>query len=168
MIFSKTPSEENGFKAFDYEKVCAMVIFFARKSNQLLKTKLLKLLNYSDMIFYKENGTSISGSRYIHFPYGPVMENFDLIFGKMASDNIVRIDIVYEGVYEKHQVVPETQMPEGILSDSELEVLERIYNKFAYFCSVEISDYSHAEKGYSSTKQGEIISYTYAKNINLD
>ena len=38
------------------KKMCAMVLFFAHKSNELLKTKLMKLLNYSDMIFYKENG----------------------------------------------------------------------------------------------------------------
>ena len=30
-----------------------MVLFFANKSAELLKTKLMKLLNYSDMIFYK-------------------------------------------------------------------------------------------------------------------
>lgn len=168
MFFSKVPSEENGFKAFDYEKVCAMVIFFAQRNNELLKTKLLKLLNYSDMIFYKENGISISGSRYVHLPYGPVMENFDMLFGKMANDNIARIDVICEGRYEKHQVVPEAQIPEGALSDSELEVLERIHNKFIDFGSVEISNYSHAEKGYSSTSQGEIISYTYAKDINLN
>ena len=62
-FFSETPCEENGFKAFDYEKLCAMVLFFANKSTELLKTKLMKLLNYSDMIFYKENGISISGLR---------------------------------------------------------------------------------------------------------
>ena len=54
LLFTKSPSIENGFKNFDYEKLCAMVLFFAHKSNQLLKTKLLKLLNYSDMIFYQE------------------------------------------------------------------------------------------------------------------
>lgn len=53
-IFSKVPCEENGFKGFDYEKLCAMVLFFAHKSPELLKTKLMKLLNYSDMIYYKE------------------------------------------------------------------------------------------------------------------
>lgn len=168
MFFLKTPSEENGFKAFDYEKVCAMVLFFAQKNNELLKTKLLKLLNYSDMIFYKENGVSMSGSRYVHLPYGPVMENFDILFGKMAADKIARIDVICEGQYEKHQIVPETPIPEGVLSDSELAVLERINNKFMDFGSVEISNYSHAEKGYSSTSQGEIISYSYAKDMNLN
>jgi hypothetical protein len=59
-------------------------------------------------------------------------------------------------------------MPEGILSASELDVLERIYEKFADFGSVDISNYSHKEKGYSSTKKGEIISYAYAKDIQLN
>ncbi|WP_249029542.1 type II TA system antitoxin MqsA family protein [Tannockella kyphosi] len=167
MLFPKELSEENGFKCFDYEKVCAMVLFFANKNTELLKTKLLKLLNYADMIYYKENGVSITGSRYIHLPYGPVMENSDILFGKMTDDHIARIDVIYEGKYEKHQVVPEELFPEGVLTDAELSVLERIYTRFVDFGSVEISNYSHEEKGYASTKHREIISYSYAKYIDL-
>lgn len=167
-FFSGTPCEENGFKGFDYEKFCAMVLFFAHKSTELLKTKLMKLLNYSDMVFYKENGISISGLKYVHFPYGPVPDNFDMLFGRMAADHIAHIEVCYDNGYEKHQVIPECDAPEGILSDAELKVLERIYEKFKNFGSADISDYSHKEKGYNATKQGEIISYAYAKDIQLD
>ncbi len=167
-FFSRIPSEENGFKGFDYEKLCAMVLFFAHKSSELLKTKLMKLLNYSDMIFYKENGISMSGLKYAHLPYGPVPENFDMLFGKMSADHIAHIEVVYDNGYEKHQVVPECTMPIGVLSEDELDVLERIYEKFKDFGSVDISKYSHREKGYYSTKQGEIISYSYAKDIQLN
>jgi putative zinc finger/helix-turn-helix YgiT family protein len=167
MFFSIAPCEENGFKAFDYDKFCAMVLFFAHKTSELLKTKLMKLLNYSDMIYYKENGISISGVRYAHLPYGPVPENFDILFGTMAADHIAHIEVVYDNGYEKHQVVPECDIPEGILTVSELDVLTRIYEKFANFGSVDISNYSHKEKGYASTKKGEIISYAYAKDIQL-
>ena len=141
--FTKVPCEENGYRAFDYDKFCAMVLFFAHKSTELLKTKLMKLLNYSDMIFYKENGISISGVRYAHLPYGPVPENFDILFGTMAADHIAHIEVFYDNGYEKHQVIPEEEIPEGILSENELEVLERIYNKFSSFGSVDISNYSH-------------------------
>lgn len=166
-FFAGVPSEENGFRAFDYEKFCAMVLFFANKSTELLKTKLMKLLNYSDMIFYKENGISISGARYAHFPYGPVPENFDILLGTMAADHIAHIEVFYDNGYEKHQVIPEEEIPEGILSEDELEVLERIYQKFANYGSVDISNYSHKEKGYHATRKGEIISYVYAKDIEL-
>lgn len=168
MFFCRKPTEENGFKVFDYEKVCAMVLFFAHKNTELLKTKLMKLLNYSDMVFYKENGISMSGLRYAHLPYGPVPENFDMLLGKMAADHVVHIDIVCDNGYEKHQVVPECDMPDGVLSNEEYMVLEKIYNKFKDYGSVDISDYSHKEKGYCSTKQGEIISYAYAKDIHLN
>lgn len=128
----------------------------------------MKLLNYSDMIFYKENGISMSGLKYVHFPYGPVPENFDILLGKMAADHIAHIEVVYENGYEKHQVIPECDIPENIFSESELEVLERIDAKFKDFGSVDISNYSHKEKGYCATKKGEIISYAYAKDIQLD
>ena len=128
----------------------------------------MKLLNYSDMIFYKENGLSISGLKYAHLPYGPVPDNFDMILGKMAADHIAHIEVLYDGAYENHQVVPECDVPEGALSDEEIEVLERIYEKFKNFGSVEISNYSHREKGYNATKTGQIISYAYAMDINLN
>ena len=60
LYVSSEPSIENGFKSFDYEKFSAMVVFFSSKRKELLKTKLMKLLNYADMIFYKENSISIS------------------------------------------------------------------------------------------------------------
>lgn len=58
-------------------------------------------------------------------------------------------------------------MPEGVLSNNELEVLERIYKRFAGFGLVDISNYSHKERGYTETKKGKIISYAYAEDINL-
>lgn len=168
MFFSRIPCEENGFKGFDYEKLCAMVLFFAHESSELLKTKLMKLLNYSDMIFYKENGISMSGLKYAHLPYGPVPEHFDMLLGKMEADHIAHIEVIYDNGYEKHQVIPECDMPKDILSQEELDVLQRIFVKFKDFGSVDISNYSHNEKGYNDTKQGEIISYSYAKDIQLN
>ena len=168
IFFYRKPTEENGFKNFDYEKACAMVLFFAHKNKELLKTKLMKLLNYSDMVFYKENGISMSGLRYVHLPYGPVPENFDILLGKMESDHVIHIDIVYDNGYEKHQVVPECDIPDRVFSKEEYIVLERIYNKFKDYGSIDISNYSHREKGYCETKKGEIISYKYAKDIRLN
>ena len=166
-LFSKEPCEENGFRKFDYDKVCAMVLFFAHKSSELLKTKLMKLLNYSDMIFFKEYGSSISGLTYAHLPYGPVPENFDMLLYKMAADNIAHIEVCYSNSYEKHQIIPDSNTHNEALSNDEISVLNRIYDKFKDYGSADISNYSHKELGYRATKQGEIISYAYAKDIQL-
>lgn len=167
LMFSNEPTIENGFKVFDYDKLCAMVLFFANKSNNLLKTKLLKLINYSDMLFYKENGISISGNKYVHLPYGPVMQNHDLLFYAMEVDHIAHIDIDFNMGYEMHHVVPEQEYTEGVLSEDELDILNKVYEKFKNFGSADISDYSHKEKGYMETVQGEIISYSFAQEIDL-
>ena len=168
MFFMTPPSEENGYRVFDFEKFSAMVLFFANKSERLLKTKLLKLLNYSDMVFFKENGISISGAKYVHLPYGPVPQNFDLLFGTMSATHVAHIEVEYEGGYENHEVIPECEVPKNVLSEKELEVLERVYNKFKNYGSVELSNYSHNEKGYTMTNQGEVIPYSYAKYIELN
>lgn len=168
MFFMTPPSEENGYRVFDFEKFSAMVLFFANKSERLLKTKLLKLLNYSDMVFFKENGISISGAKYVHLPYGPVPQNFDLLFGTMSATHVAHIEVEYEGGYENHEVIPECEVPKNVLSEKELKVLERVYNKFKNYGSVEISNYSHNEKGYTMTNQGEVIPYSYAKYIELN
>ena len=68
----------------------------------------------------------MSGLRYAHLPYGPVPENFDMLLGKMGADHIVHIEVVYDNGYEKHQVVPECDMPDGVLSNEEYMVLEKI------------------------------------------
>lgn len=168
LFISSKPSIDNGFKSFDYEKFAAMVVFFASKGTDLLKTKLMKLLNYSDMIFYKENSVSISGLKYVHLPYGPVPEKFDVLLGKLETDKIAHIEVEFDGKYERHKVLPDEDDFNGILTDKEIDVLERVYKKFISFGSIEISNYSHKEKGYSSTLPGEIISYSYAADIELD
>lgn len=91
-----------------------------------------------------------------------------MLLGKMTANHIAHIEAFYDNSYEKHQAIPECEIPEGILSENEIAVLERIYEKFKDFGSVDISNYSYKETGYSSTKQGEIISYAYAKYIQLD
>lgn len=165
LLFLKRPSLENGFRSFDFDKFCAMVVYFANRCDMLLKVKLLKLLNYSDMLFYKENGISISGARYVHLPYGPVPENYQVLFGMMEAKNIAHIDIQFINGYERHEIKADTVNLNMYLSSEELAVLDRVYLKFENFGSAEISEYSHCEKGYRETKQGEIISYAYAKNM---
>ena len=167
LMFSQEASIENGFRSFDFEKFCAMIMFFANRGNRLLKVKLMKLLNYSDMIYFKENGISISGIKYIHQPYGPVPQNSDVLLGMMQLKKMIHIDVEFNNGYERHLIIPDSDIPKDILNEKELAVLERIYVRFENFGSGQISDHSHKEKGYQETALGEVIDYSYAKDILL-
>lgn len=69
----------NGFKKFDRNKAIAMILFFAVTQHNLHKTKLMKLLWYVDMLFFKDYVKSISGMRYVHQHYGPIPEDHNLL-----------------------------------------------------------------------------------------
>ena len=166
-FFEAAPSIYNGFKSFSYEKFSAMVLYFAKRIKNLCKVKLLKLLNYADMIFYKENGVSISGAKYVHLPYGPVPDKYGTLFDLFESDGTVHLEIEYNDNYESHMIIPDRSLRAEELSPKELAVLDRVKSKFENFGSKEISEYSHREKGYMETQQGEFISYEYAKFLNI-
>ena len=51
-----------------------------------------------------------------------------------------------------------------LFADSIIEPI-KVVSKFASFGSKQIADYSHNERGYRETKQGDVISYAYAADI---
>ena len=162
------PSIENGFKSFDYEKFCAMVLYYADRSKELLKVKLLKLMNYADMLSYRENSVSISGSRYLHYNYGPVPERYEMLLEFMEKDGLIRMEHFEDNGYEKIRIIALDKDPISDLSDDETLILNKVYDRFKDFGSKQIADYSHQEKGYQETKEYQVIPYSYAKNLSID
>ena len=67
------------------------------------------------------------------------------------ANHQAHIEVVYDNGYECHQVIPECDAPDEVLSANEIVVLDRICEKFDGFGSVEISKYSHKEAGYQAT-----------------
>ena len=55
-----------------------------------------------------------------------------------------------------------------ILSDAEMKVLESAFEKFKDYGSSDISKNSYRGKRYRSTKKGEINSYPYAKEDQIN
>ena len=165
-LFPSTLSLENGYKEFDFDKFASCVLYFIDKLPELLIVKLNKLLNYTDMLFFKQNGVSLTGTRYVHLPYGPVPDQYSILYGMLEKRGIVTAEIEqFENGYEKHLLKAGNVKIESTLTQQELLVLEEVNKKFASFGSKQIADYSHNERGYKETKQGDIISYAYAEDI---
>ena len=163
-LYSYSPSVYSGFKKFDVEKFIAVVLFFALNQSELYKTKLLKLLWYSDMLFFKENTVSITGMKYIHQQFGPVPAQHSMCLSLLETLGIIEL---------QEQEFGEVVLPKGDesliekLSKSEIEVLKTINEKFFYTKAREISAASHKEKGYKETSLSEPISYKYAFELKM-
>ena len=162
------PSEYNGFKSLDLIKVVEVIKFFCF-NREVYKTKLLKLFFYSDFLHYKQTNRSITGMKYAHLPYGPVPNGYDLIFGAiMQIEPGFHLEPRDFGDYGGEVIVIEKSPDTSTFSQTELDVLKKVSNQFAFYSSKAISIKSHKENGYIATKTSELISYNFANEIDLN
>lgn len=157
---------ESGYNKFDVIKVINMILFFAQTG--VTKTKLMKLLFYSDFLHYKRKSLSISGIPYEKLPYGPVPKDHDVLLASIERNGFT--DTNYEQIneYTYIKICAIETFDDTLFTEHELEILNLVNEKFATYGSVAISDFSHNESGWLMTGDREIISYEYATDLQLD
>jgi uncharacterized phage-associated protein len=159
---AKTAEESifTGFRVFSAEKLAAMISYLAQKGYGIYKTKLNKLLFYGDFVNYYLHGHSISGSRYVHLPFGPVPDRYE----RMISDSVMSGKIKVSGAPGDAQLIsPTTDSQVDDLTSEEIETLDWVLQTFGSMSAGEITEQSHREKAYRFTKPGEEVAYEYAK-----
>jgi len=162
------PDEFSGFQNLNLSKLTQAILFFCRGGGQL-KTKINKLLFYADFKHFKEYSRSITGARYVPLPYGPVPDKSAQYLGMLVDEGELEVEeIPYtdEIVGEKYKP---TRKPDlSVFSDSELKVITEVKDFFNKYNSKGITDFSHKEKGYLETQNGDFISYyKYAKDLRI-
>lgn len=160
------PSVFSGFRKFDADKILDMVTFFANNVNNLSKTKLMKLFFYSDFCHFKNYGVSISGLRYAHLPFGPAIDNYDILITWLKVQDAIELTPTRINAEYEWESITTTRQMEGALSKEEIDTLTEILNKYGRLTANELSDHSHSEKAYTETEVGQLISYEYALDIS--
>jgi len=160
------PDIYSGYRRFDVNKLFQAMKFFCF-NDRVYKTKLMKLLFYADFKHFKEQGVSITGVHYAHATHGPVPDHFETWLvaitqweSQITSEEKVSGDYVGDVFYSD-------QPDLSLFSNSELASLASIKQQFEEFTSRDIRDYSHEEKGYLETKDGELISYKFAEELRI-
>jgi len=168
ILHNKQLDEFNGYQTFDPTKLAEIIKYICFNKN-IFKTKLLKILFYSDFFHYKENGLSISGLRYAKLPRGPVPNDYELILGVVQTlDKSIQMEPVDFPDYSGEKVKVLTPPSKNILSESEMEIIQKINEKFENFTSTELSEFSHKEEAYIETEPCKLISYEFASRMSLD
>lgn len=159
------PDEFSGYKKLEVSKLLNAILFLCRGGQ--LKTKLNKLLFYADFKHFKDYTVSLTGTRYVHLPYGPVPNNYQHALAQLAEVGELEIDELQFGEYVGENCISRKEPDLSIFSDSEIKILAEIKNHFKDFGSAKIKDFSHQERGYQETSKGDLISYRYAEHLKI-
>lgn len=167
LMSDKTPNEFTGYKSPHLEKIANMVLFFA-ESMAPFKTKLNKLLFYSDFLHYKKTCFSISGSTYKAVQMGPVPKSFGGLFDYATDHGFVKIGIVEfpNGDVGEKFIANGKAFNEELFVNSEIEVLNFIASTFMEVTVKGIIDKSHTESAWLQNVEGfKEISYNYSFDL---
>ncbi|AWI11376.1 hypothetical protein CQJ30_03785 [Caldibacillus thermoamylovorans] len=156
---------DSGFRSFNFYKLVNMILFFAEEGIQ--KTKLMKLLFYSDFLNYKRNLISITGVPYVRLPYGPVPKDHDLLLSAIEKNEYIDIDYEYMNEYTFINIKAKRNFDDTLFNKEEIEILLQVKEFFKNYGSVAISEYSHNEDGWKYTQDRDIISYDFAETLSI-
>jgi len=160
------PTILSGFIRLNIDKLFQMIKFFCY-NDRVVKTKLMKLLFYGDFKHFKENGVSITGAHYAHATHGPVPDQFETWIVALSDwqKEITSEEQAFGDYFGEVFISNEPQW--SIFSTSELAALAMVKDKFVKYSAREIREFSHQEKGYQATKDGELISYSFAQELQI-
>lgn len=138
------------------------ILFFANKSTKnLYKTKLNKLLFYTQFTYYKKYKTRLLEDDFICDYYGPVISDIDFYLSEFQDKNFIRrIDSNFGAI-----IMPEVSLKDGFYDEKELDVLYNVLKKFDEYTSAQISEYSHNESLWSEECIKEIIDLERADEL---
>jgi putative zinc finger/helix-turn-helix YgiT family protein len=157
----------SGYKSFDLDKFINCILYFCKGG--LLKTAINKHLFYADFKHFKEYQSSITGAWYVHLPYGPVPDNYEIYLATLVNERAIDVnEVFYDGkdfVGEEYKAIEAPILT--LFSDSELKILATVKEHFKGYSAKAISDFSHEEKGYQESTTGQSISYEYAEALRI-
>lgn len=156
------PNIITGYRKPNFDKISNMITFFGEKLSPF-KTKMNKLLFYSDFLMYRDTCYSISGLRYQALQRGPVPLNFQSLYDFLCNKNIISIKTVDFGEYYGEQIINNKDFDDDLFSEKEIEILKFVVEKFEDINSTKISDLSHLEKAWiENVDSKSMINYNYS------
>ncbi len=159
------PNSFTGFKLPSFKKFSYMVNFFL--PNAPFKTRLNKLLSFSDFAHFKYFGSSISGCKYAAIDMGTVPDQYAMIFGFMESEGYVKTESVSINGNEVDKFVSLKTFDPILFTESEINIMHFVLDKFKSKSTLEITNISHQELGWiENEKSKSLINYAiYAPQL---
>lgn len=151
---------------FQYDKFANTVLSLVDNGRSVNKTGLLKLLFLADFKHYALHGCSITGSKYVRLPRGPVPDNYEPHLDQMTYRHLMRPErsVSPSGHYET-RFVAQGHADEGSLSDDELDTIESVSRRWYGATATRLVNHLHRRLRWLDFEKkpfGEEIPYSVA------
>ena len=162
--YRKRP-EEYGNADLSFAKIVDLINYLSSSKDvdHLYKVKLMKMMWYADALSYKDRGCSITGLPYLALAMGAVPESHDYII-KLGGINFT-VEMIGEN--EAYHFQSEKRSFPSLTSEDK-KILDRIISVMGKWKADQIISYMHDEEAYRKTKENDVISFEYAKNLSID
>lgn len=143
----------------------AVMLFFMQHINNeyLGRTKLMKLLYYSDYEWIQSKRISITGDAYLALQHGPVPKHGRETLRRLSERGIIQIIKTQLGDYDQERYMLVSKPDYSALSEEELNHLEAVARRFERWSASDLSGLSHEEEPWLSTPFGNEIRYFAAQ-----
>ncbi len=150
------------------EKLINMMIFFTEKTKYCGKTKLFKLLSFSDFEHFRQTGKSISDLTYSAFQWGPLSKELFAEMKNPPEDLNSSIYIPSKNERKKY-LRPKKRFEAKYFTDREIEILEKIVHIYKEVRANDISKMSHdRELPWYKTVEGKGMRQEIDYSLSLD
>ncbi len=123
------------------------------------KTKLAKLLYFSDFAWFYFHHTSMSGLKYRKIAHGPVPDYYFRLIEELDGDGKIKIDTTKNGALLISETRVGEKVGDDLLSKEEKEIIKKIAFNWKDKKTKEIVDFAHNQIPYIFAEKGEIIPY---------
>jgi uncharacterized phage-associated protein len=152
----------SGSRSFSADRLAAMMGYLASKGIELYKTKLNKLLFYTDLTGFYLTGRGLSGAQYVNLPYGPVPDRFEEMIDHAVETGMIEASAV-PGKEQTVRMIKPGNASLDALNEDDRRVMDWIAETYGSLSTQEITELSHEESAYKNTRGGERIAYAYAQ-----
>ncbi len=154
------PAPKDAMK-FDSDKLKAVILHTCSKCtpSTLGFVKLHKVLYFSDMFYFAETGSPITGATYRKRDFGPTCDQLLDTLDEMDAKGQLKIRNENYFGYRKKEFIPLAAEDTNRLSAIEIELLDEIIDFVCFQNSAKtISEFSH-NRAWEMAKYGQILPY---------
>lgn len=147
---------------YDPHKFRELLLYIAERSEDdpnFGKTKLNKILFYTDFLAYGIFGRSVTGATYQRRDYGPVPQELPAARRKLIDDGDAAIDYGRRFNYPQERLVAKRPANPSVLTPGERRLVDDVIRELWHHSAVAVSDLSHREVGWKIADDREVIPY---------